>query len=121
MFTRANVASAIDRTWGRQRLIDFVSADAEAAVGTLLDSTTEAEVHRLPQVVSRLSQPVYFVAGAKDSVMEPKYVRHLASFHPSFRQCGDNVHEIPDCGHLAMVEKTELVARHIRSILHEEG
>lgn len=120
VFTRANVVTTLDRTWGRQRLIDFVSANAEAAVGTLLDSTTEAEVHRLPQVVSRLSQPVYFVAGAKDTVMEPKYVRHLASFHPSFRQCGDNVYEIPDCGHLAMVEKTELVASHIRSILYEE-
>lgn len=120
VFTRANVVTTIDRTWGRQRLIDFVSANAEAAVGTLMDSTTEAEVHRLPQVVSRLSQPVYFVAGAKDTVMEPKYVRHLASFHPSFRQCGDNVYEIPDCGHLAMVEKTDLVTSHLRSILHEE-
>ncbi|MGG6263483.1 alpha/beta fold hydrolase [Leptolyngbya sp. AN03gr2] len=117
VFTRANVVSAIERSWGRQRVIDFVSADPEAAIGTLLDSTTEAEVHRLPQVVARLSQPLYFIAGAKDTVMEPKYVRHLASFHPLFGDCADNVLEIPDCGHLSMLEKTETVEARIREIL----
>lgn len=117
VFTRANVASAIARSWGRQRVVDFVSANPEAAIGTLLDSTTEAEVHRLPQVVARLSQPLYFIAGAKDTVMEPKYVRHLASFHPLFGDCADNVLEIPDCGHLSMLEKTTVVESRIREIL----
>jgi 2-succinyl-6-hydroxy-2,4-cyclohexadiene-1-carboxylate synthase len=117
VFTRANVASAIERSWGRQRVIDFVSANPEAAVGTLLDSTTEAEVHRLPQVVARLAQPLYFIAGAKDTVMEPKYVRHLASFHPLFGDCANNVLEIPDCGHLSMLEKTDVVEAQIREIL----
>jgi pimeloyl-ACP methyl ester carboxylesterase len=117
LFTRASVARPIDRCWGRQRLIDFVVAHPEAALGTLLDSTTEAEVNRLPQVVSRLKQPVYFIAGARDKVMEPKYVRHLASFHPLFQDCGDNVIEIPDCGHMAMVEQPEAVANHIRTLI----
>lgn len=117
LFARANVVQTLDRHWGQKRLLDFVMADAEAVVGSLLDSTTEAEVHRLPQIVARLSQPVYFLAGAQDRIMEPKYVRHLASFHPLFRDCGDNVLEIPDCGHLAMVEQPELVAEKIRLIL----
>ncbi|GAP94387.1 alpha/beta fold hydrolase [Leptolyngbya sp. NIES-2104] len=117
VFTRANVASTIARSWGRQRVVDFVSANPEAAIGTLLDSTTEAEVHRLPQVVARLSQPLHFIAGAKDTVMEPKYVRHLASFHPLFGDCADNVLEIPDCGHLSMLEKTDVVESRIREIL----
>lgn len=119
LFARANVVQKLDRHWGQQRLIDFVMADAEAVVGSLLDSTTEAEVHRLPQIVARLSQPVYFLAGAQDRMMEPKYVRHLASFHPLFCDCGDNVFEIPDCGHLAMLEQPELVAEKIRWILTE--
>ena len=49
--------------------------------------------------------------------MEPKYVRHLASFHSSFQQSGDNVIEIPNCGHLAMLEQPDAVANHIRSII----
>jgi pimeloyl-ACP methyl ester carboxylesterase len=117
VFTRANVVSKIERAWGRQRVLDFVRANADAAIGTLLDSTTEAEVHRLPQVVARLSQPLYFIAGAQDTVMEPKYVHHLASFHPLFGDCADNVFEIANCGHLSMLEKTDVVEAHIRQIL----
>ena len=117
LLTRAQVAQPIERRWARQRLIDFVSANPEAALRALLDSTTKAEVIHLPQVVSQLTQPVYFIAGAKDRVMEPKYVRHLASFHKLFQGCDENVIEIPDCGHLAMVEQPDAMNVYIRQIL----
>lgn len=115
--SRMNVARPLALIWGRQRLMDLVAAQQEAALGALLDSTTEAEVHQLPQVVARLQQPVHFIAGANDTMMEPKYVHHLASFHPSFEYCGNNVSEISDCGHLAMVEQPEAVVNEISSIL----
>lgn len=117
VFARSQVAHPLARQWGRQRLIDFVIAHPEAALQALLDSTTEAEVHRLPQVVSQLEQPTYFIAGAKDRVMEPKYVRHLASFHKLFQGYGENVIEIPDCGHMAMVEQPDALSTQIREIL----
>jgi 2-succinyl-6-hydroxy-2,4-cyclohexadiene-1-carboxylate synthase len=117
LFTRTQVARPLARQWGRQRVIDFVVANHEAALRSLLDSTTEAEVHRLPQVVSQLEQPVYFMAGSQDKVMEPNYVRHLASFHKLFQGCGENVVEIPNCGHMAMVEQPDAVACEIRQIL----
>jgi 2-succinyl-6-hydroxy-2,4-cyclohexadiene-1-carboxylate synthase len=117
LFTRASVVRPLERYWARQRVVDFVTADPEAALGALLDSTTEEEVNRLPQLVAQLQQPVYFLAGAEDKVMEPKYVRHLASFHPLFQYCGDNVIEIPECGHLAMLEQPEAVANQIRSLV----
>ncbi|MDV2995785.1 MAG: 2-succinyl-6-hydroxy-2,4-cyclohexadiene-1-carboxylate synthase [Chroococcidiopsis sp. SAG 2025] len=115
--TRANVARAIARSWGRQRIVDLAIAHPEAALGALLDSTTETEINRLPQIVSQLQQPVYFLAGDKDKIMEPKYVRHLASFHPLFQACGENAIEIPECGHLAMLEQTDMVAEQIRAIV----
>ena len=117
LFTRASVVQTIARRWGRQRLLDFVVAQPEAALGLLLDSTTEAEVHRLPQVVARLKQPVYFIAGAQDPIMEPQYVRHLASFHPLFEACGANVTEIANCGHMAMLEQPTAVVAQLRAIL----
>jgi pimeloyl-ACP methyl ester carboxylesterase len=121
VFARDSVARPIARCWGRQRLMDFVAACPEAALGALLDSTTEAEIHRLPQIVSRLKQPVYFIAGSKDKIMEPKYVLHLASFHWMFHGCGENVLQIPDCGHLAMVEQPDAVADYLQNILKEHS
>ncbi|NJL82648.1 MAG: alpha/beta hydrolase [Chloroflexaceae bacterium] len=117
IFAQAMVARPLPRRWGYQRVLDFVRADERAALGALLDSTTEAEVHLLPQVVARLKQPVYFVAGAKDKVMEPKYVRYLASFHASFPKGSSNVIELADCGHLSMVEQPDRVAANLLGIL----
>ncbi|EKQ68667.1 putative hydrolase or acyltransferase of alpha/beta superfamily [Leptolyngbyaceae cyanobacterium JSC-12] len=116
-FMRSGTARSLSRQWARQRLVDFVTAHPDAALGALLESTTETEVHRLPQIVSKLEQPVYFIAGTQDFIMEPQYVRYLASFHWLFGECGDNVFEIPNCGHLAMIEQPEVVAETIQTIL----
>ncbi|MDJ0775694.1 MAG: alpha/beta hydrolase [Mastigocoleus sp. MO_167.B18] len=120
LFARVDVVRPLERQWARQRVIDFVVADPEAALGSLLDSTTEEEVNILPKLVSQLKQPVYFLAGSEDKVMEPKYVRHLASFHKLFQSCGDNVIEIPNCGHLSMLEQPKAVADHIRSLVTKD-
>ncbi len=112
-----NVAQPLPARWGKQRLKDLALAEPAAALGALLESTTEAEVHRLPQVVARLQQPVQFIAGANDSMMEPKYVQHLASFHPAFECCGNNVSELANCGHLSMLEQPEALAAEIQATL----
>lgn len=117
VFARAMVKRPISRDWGRQRVLDFVNADVTAALGTLLDCTTEAEVHKLPPLVSQLNQPVYFLAGEDDRIMEPKYVKHLASFHYLFQSGINNVIEIPLCGHMAMLEHPTLVAEHLQKIV----
>ena len=119
LFARMMVARPLSLRWGRQRIIDFVKADSRAALGALLESTTEAEVHLLPQLVSRLPQPVYFIAGEQDKVMEIKYVKHLASFHKLFTETDSNVFEIPNCGHLGMVEEPQETALIITKILNK--
>ncbi len=116
---RTQVSRPLGRRWGRQRLIDLTVADGDAALGGLLDSTTEAEVQRLPKVVSQLQQPVYFIAGQQDQVMELQYVYHLAQFHPFAQHGKKNVIEIPNCGHMAMIEQTETVAFHLQYLLNQ--
>lgn len=110
LFSRMMVARPLALKWGRRRVIDFIQADEAAALGALLESTTEVEVHLLTQLVSRLIQPVYFIAGEKDQVMELKYVNHLASFHRLFSSEDGNVFVIPNCGHLGMIESPQEVA-----------
>lgn len=118
-FAKDSVLNPLNQHWGKQRAIDFVSAKYAAARGTLLDSTREEEVHKLPQIVAKLPQPIYFVAGENDRIMEPKYVRHLASFHPSFNGHGENVFELPNCGHMGMLEQTDLLHSLMMKLLAE--
>jgi 2-succinyl-6-hydroxy-2,4-cyclohexadiene-1-carboxylate synthase len=116
-FSRMMVKKPLARKWGKQRLLDFVRANRAAARGSLLESTTEREVHLLPKLVAELSQPLYFLAGKQDQVMELRYVQYLASFHPLFANLGHNVIEIDDCGHFAMLEQLPVVADQLQQIL----
>ncbi len=117
VFARANVAQGVGRRWGRQRLRDLLIADRVAAIDSLLGSTTEEQVHCLPRLVAQLVQPIYFMAGDQDQVMEPQYVRHLASFHHLFAGHGANVTELCGCGHMSMIEQPDRVADLITKIL----
>ncbi|MEL6490264.1 MAG: alpha/beta hydrolase [Cyanobacteria bacterium J06634_6] len=116
LFSRVMVRRPLALEWGRQRVADFVRADRGAAEGALLQTTTEAEVHLLPQVVGQLGQRVHFITATDDTVMPPRYVHYLASFHPGF-VVGEMVTEVEDCGHMAMLEQTERVAGIIRSVI----
>ncbi len=119
IFSRMMVYRPLSLDWARQRIIDFISADREAALGSLLQTTTEEEVHYLPRLVSRLQQPVYFIAGRQDRIMEPKYVHHLASFHQLFDSEHGNVLELPNCGHLAPLEVPEALAEMAIAIMEK--
>lgn len=117
IFSNIMVQQRLSYQWGHQRLVDFLRADPNAAAQSLLASTTEEEVHRLPRIVSQLNQPVYFVTGAQDTVMEPRYVRHLASFHQFFHQGKQAVVTFDRCGHFAMLEQPHEFQTHVRQWL----
>jgi len=116
LFSRIMVNRPLAPHWGKQRLMDFVSAERLAAVGSLLETTTRQEVHLLPQVVSQLTQPVHFITATEDNIMPPRYVRYLASFHPQFKD-REMVSELANCGHMAMVEQTEAVSDIVRTVV----
>ncbi|MGG6238041.1 alpha/beta fold hydrolase [Nodosilinea sp. AN01ver1] len=117
LLTRMMVHRPLDYSWGRDRCLDMLQADTAAALGTLLESTTEAEVHLLPRLVAALQPPVYFVAGRQDQVMNLRYVQHLAGYLPT-RPGHSPVIEIENCGHLAMVEQPQVVAKVLQDLLH---
>lgn len=119
LFAMLMVHKPLAPAWGMQRVHDLLAAKRAAALGSLLESTTEAEVHRLPKIVSALQQPVYFIAGEQDAVMEEKYVRHLASFHRLFDSPSSNVRVLPECGHMAMVEQPSAMASLVKTLVQD--
>jgi 2-succinyl-6-hydroxy-2,4-cyclohexadiene-1-carboxylate synthase len=114
------MAQPVGRHWGQQRLTDLLAADPAAALGALLESTTQAEVEQLPLLVSSLQQPVYFLAGQQDPIMELQYVYHLASFHRLAKAGQLNVIELANCGHMGMIEQPQAIAAHIKALVQSQ-
>jgi pimeloyl-ACP methyl ester carboxylesterase len=62
-------------------------------------------VQQLPLLVHQLSVPSLWIAGSNDRVMEPRYVRHLASYAPDH-----DLVELGGAGHLPMRQMPDRLA-----------
>lgn len=121
LLTRMMVAKPLPYQWGWQRCRDMLCAHPAAALGSLLESTTEAEVHLLPRIVSSLTQPVYFIAGRQDRVMGPTFVNHLAGYLSATEAGTKTVFELDNCGHMAMIEQPQAVVDTIKTLVLKPG
>lgn len=91
-------------------------AEGRAARGLLASSTNRAAVAQLPQLAAALAVPSLWIAGSRDSVMEPRYVRHLAGYSPRHR-----LELLEGAGHLPMQQMPRRLAEVIEAWLLEEG
>jgi 2-succinyl-6-hydroxy-2,4-cyclohexadiene-1-carboxylate synthase len=90
-------------------------ADGRAARGLLACSTNRGAVRQLPRLAAGLTVPSLWIAGSRDQVMEPRYVRHLAGYSP--------LHQfvlLNGLGHLPMGEQPRQLAALIDTWLEEE-
>ncbi len=90
-------------------------AEVRAARGLLACSTNRGAVRQLPHLTSRLTVPNLWIAGSRDGVMEPRYVRHLAAYSPQHR-----LEVLEGAGHLPMRQMPDALARLIEAWLEEE-
>lgn len=90
-------------------------AEERAAQGLLACSTNRGAVRQLPHLTSRLTVPNLWIAGSRDGVMEPRYVRHLAAYSPQHR-----LEVLEGAGHLPMRQMPEAMALLIEAWLAEE-
>jgi pimeloyl-ACP methyl ester carboxylesterase len=91
-------------------------ADLRAAQGLLACSTHRGAVRQLPALVHGLTVPNLWIAGGRDTVMQARYVRHLAGFSPLHR-----FELLAEAGHLPMRQMPDRLAAVIVSWLEEEG
>jgi pimeloyl-ACP methyl ester carboxylesterase len=90
-------------------------AEARAARGLLACSTNRGAVQQLPRLAAGLTVPSLWIAGSRDQVMEPRYVRHLAGYS-SLHQ----LVELDGAGHLPMCREPRRLAALIDHWLEEE-
>lgn len=90
-------------------------ADVRAARGLLACSTNRGAVRQLPLITAALPVPSLWIAGSRDRVMGPRYVRHLAGYSPLHQ-----VELLEGAGHLPMRQRPFELARLIEGWLEEE-
>jgi 2-succinyl-6-hydroxy-2,4-cyclohexadiene-1-carboxylate synthase len=91
-------------------------AELHAARGLLASSMQRGAVRQLPAMVAQLQVPSLWVAGSRDTVMEPRYVRHLAGYSPQHR-----FELLEGEGHLLMRTAPDLLAERLNSWLQRQG
>jgi pimeloyl-ACP methyl ester carboxylesterase len=70
---------------GTEAIRSPLVADLHAARGLLACSMQQGAVRRLPAMAAALTVPSLWIAGSRDTVMEPRYVRHLAGYSREHR------------------------------------
>ncbi|SBO42598.1 alpha/beta fold hydrolase [Cyanobium sp. NIES-981] len=94
---------------GSDALRSPLLADRHAAQGLLACSMRRSAVQQLPALTAGLRVPSLWIAGSRDQVMEPRYVRHLAGYAPQH-----DLRVLDGAGHLPMLRQPEAVAAVIR-------
>ncbi len=100
---------------GTEAIRSPLRAEARAAQGLLACSTNRGAVRQLPLLTSQLAVPSLWISGSRDRVMEPRYVRHLASFAPLHR-----LEMLEGAGHLPMQQCPQDLAQLIEAWLQEQ-
>ncbi len=124
-FARVRLGGATFLRWRPGWLADLPAAgairsplvaDLRAARGLLACSTHRGAVCQLPALVNRLTVPSLWIAGGRDTVMQARYVRHLAGYSPLHR-----FEQLAEAGHLPMRQMPDRLAAVVGSWLEEQG
>jgi pimeloyl-ACP methyl ester carboxylesterase len=73
-------------------------------------------VQQLPQLTAALTVPTLWIAGSRDTVMAPRYVRHLAVYAPNHQ-----LRLLEGVGHLPMRQRPVQLAGVLREWLGQAG
>jgi 2-succinyl-6-hydroxy-2,4-cyclohexadiene-1-carboxylate synthase len=101
---------------GTEAIRSPLVAELRAARGLLACSMQPGAVRQLPAIAAQLQVPSLWISGSKDSVMEPRYVRHLAGY------CGGSqVQELEGEGHLPMRTAPDRLAALIETWIEDQS
>ena len=101
---------------GTDALRSPLRAEGRAARSLLACSTNRGAVRQIPLLTAQLTVPSLWIAGERDQVMAPRYVRHLAGYARRHQ-----VSVLAGAGHLPMRQMPEVLAALIEGWWQENG
>lgn len=107
-FLHRPLASEISRAF----LDDFLLADYDAAIGTVLTSVSEKASQIMPQEFARLRVPTLLVSGQYDIIIPAEMGRQAAAMNERVKYV-----VIPDTAHFPMLEDSDTYLRLVRNFL----
>lgn len=108
-FLRQNIPIAAQRAF----LEDFLTADYEAALGTIYTAVSQRAAEEMPAEFSQLQVPTLLISGEFDQIIPVELGKTAASLNP------DKVEHvmIPNTAHFPMLEDPETYLRLVRQFL----
>lgn len=96
----------------REFLDDFLTADFEAALGTIYTAVSEKAAIEMPQEYAQLAVPTLLISGEYDKIIPVKLGQEAAILSPYVEHV-----VIPNTGHFPMLEDTETYLRLVKQFL----
>jgi proline iminopeptidase len=96
----------------RAFLEDYLEADYNAALGTMLTAVSKYAAEVMPQEFAQLSVPTLLVAGEYDKIIPPELGRRAAELSEKVEYF-----EISGTAHFPMLEKPEVYLERVREFL----
>jgi pimeloyl-ACP methyl ester carboxylesterase len=93
-------------------LEDFLTADFEAALGTIYTAVSEKAAIEMPQEYGKLTVPTLLISGEYDKIIPVKLGRKAAGLNPQVEHV-----VIPKTGHFPMLEDADTYLRIVRQFL----
>ncbi|HBB35526.1 MAG TPA: alpha/beta hydrolase [Cyanobacteria bacterium UBA8803] len=96
----------------RAFLEDFLQADYNTALGTMVTVVSKYAAEVMPQEFARLTVPTLLVSGEYDKIIPPELGRNAAQLSEKVKYL-----EIPGTGHFPMLEAPEVYLERVREFL----
>jgi proline iminopeptidase len=113
IFMARFVHSPIPKSERQAFLQDFISADYDAALGTIFTSVSKAQSELMPTEFAKLSVPTLLVAGEYDIIIPVEMGRQAAALNHNIE-----FFVVPNTAHFPMLEDSETYLGRIREFLN---
>ena len=112
MFMARFLHRPLPESIAKEFLADFLTADYEAALGTIYTSVSKHAAEVMPQEFAKIPIPTLLIAGAKDIIIPATMGKSAASLSPKVEY-----YEIPATAHFPMLEAPEIYLGKVREFL----